>query len=261
MNLEKYSNLVLGVFIFILFGIGVYFAYVAIFNQFEDSTYNAVYASLLMASISIISFLVSIINNNITRKQTEDFNFIQLRFLDAKEGINELLLFLQETYLIYLQLQTLEKSNNPYKYQYLSPRAFLVMQFTNLCGDIILLNKLPITLRYKIEYKFKDMTNKNFKDDYLESYKIIFSVYPPHKSIRNYTSYIEFINEFRTYKYPEQHKLVFRVYYGSKYIKTQDFYNHFKDIFVELCTNSIDELILKDNQDICLIEEDYGYWE
>lgn len=266
--LEKYGNYILGIFIVILFGIGVYFAYVAIFNKFEDTTYNAVYASLFMACISIISLIASVINNNISRKQTdehfrqnENFNFIQLRFIDAKEGIDELLYFLQKTYLIYLQLQDLEKSNNSNRYQYLSPRAFLVMQFTNLCGNMRLLNKLPITLRYKIEYKFKDMMNKDFKDDYLESYRIIFSKYPPIKSIRNYVSYIEFINEFRTYDYPEQHELVFRVYYGSKYIRTRDFYNHFKDIFVELCTNSVDELILKDAPDICLIEGDYGYWE
>ncbi|WP_295613434.1 hypothetical protein [uncultured Methanobrevibacter sp.] len=261
MNIEKYGNLIFGIFIVILFGISFYFAYIAIFNQFKNPTYNAVYASLLMACISLISFLASVINNNIARKQSENFNFIQLRFIDAKEGINELMLFLQNTYLIYLQLQTLEKSNNPYKYQYLSPRAFLVMQFTSLCGDIVLLNKLPITLRYKIEYKFENMVNKNFKDDYLDSYKIIFSDYAPNKAIRNYASYIKFINEFRTYGYPEQHEFVFRGYYGSKFIKTQDFYNHFKDIFIELCTHSVDELILKDNNDVCLIEEDYGYWE
>ena len=57
MNLEKYSNWIFGIFIVILFGISFYFAYIAIFNQFKNPTYNAVYASLLMACISLISFL------------------------------------------------------------------------------------------------------------------------------------------------------------------------------------------------------------
>ena len=63
MNLEKYSNWIFGIFIVILFGISFYFAYIAIFNQFKNPTYNAVYASLLMACISLISFLAALISN------------------------------------------------------------------------------------------------------------------------------------------------------------------------------------------------------
>lgn len=180
-------------------------------------------------------------------EQNEKLSFIQLRFNDAKYGINNLMLFLQITLNISNQLRELHNSSKSEKDHYLTERGFLIMQFVNLTSNFDLLNKLPITLRKKIEYEFDDkLTNNQFIDDYILQYNLIIENKYPKKVIRNYIEYNNYIHEFKNNKHPEQNEFMFRTYYGSKNISTQSFYNHFYNILHELTDNSIEKLILKD---------------
>lgn len=183
-------------------------------------------------------------------EQNERLTFIQLRFDDAKYGINTLMLFLQITLNVSNQLKELHNSSNPEKDNYLTDRGFLIMQFVNLTSNIDLLDKLPITLREEIEYKFdEEITNNKFIDNYILEYNLIMDNNPPKKVIQNYIEYNNYIHKFKNNTHKEQNKFWFRTYYGSKNINTQSFYNHFYEIYYELTNNSIEDLILKDKND------------
>lgn len=251
---------------------------------------TAIYSSLIIALISIVSLTFSInytresikqTNENIEEnrkyyqktikqtkeliKQNENNLFIQLRYEKTHRGINDLLNYIDLTLGIYNQLQNLSKTNNPEKEKYLSPRAFLVMQFINIISDYELLLKLPITLKTKLETdlinKYDENASKKinndekfaellrgyeFKKDYELQYNLIKSDFVPKKIIPNFIKYNQFIKEFNEFEDSEMNENMFIWYYGFKKIKTEDFYNHFNNIRQELITNSTEDLILKD---------------
>lgn len=65
------------------------------------------------------------------------------------------------------------------------------------------------------------------------------------KAIQNYISYQNTIAEFNSQEDYELQESVFRYYYGFKKIKTEDFYNHFVDLYNDIESHSIEELILR----------------
>lgn len=259
----------------IIFFIGVFFGLNEIWHNpilLKKSVIELVasFSNVLIALISIIILLINKKHNEKTIRQTnelikqnEENLFIQLRYADAHRAINDLIKYIESTFGIYEQLVDLEKSNIPEKEEYLSPRAFLVMQFINIISNYELLIKLPVTLRVKIESGFIDFTGENFEilrdntkfnkileekgfiNDYESGFKII-RLNKPSKSIQNNIAYNKFIDEFNSVEDIEMNEVVYRYYYGFKNIKTEDFYNHFDNIHKELTTKSTAELILND---------------
>lgn len=219
--------------------------------------------------ITILSTLYSNYRNDLRIKQQMKENqeslFIQLRFDDAKIGLNDLIICLELTLGLYKQLLNLSETNIPEKDNYLTPRAFLVMQFINIISDYELMLKLPITFRTKLEttlinkydennseklkydQKFNEILIENeYKNDYINQFNIITSNKYPKKVIQNYIKYKQFIKKFNRTEDIEMHETMFKYYYGFKKIKTEDFYNHFNNIYQELVTTSTEEIILKD---------------
>lgn len=259
----------------IIFFIGVFFGLNEVWHNpilLKKSVIELVasFSNVLIALISIIILLINKKHNEKTIRQTnelikqnEENLFIQLRYADAHRAINDLIKYIEATFGIYEQLVDLEKSNIPEKEEYLSPRAFLVMQFINIISNYELLIKLPVTLRVKIESGFLDFTGENFEilrdntkfnkileekgfiNDYESSFKII-RLNKLSKSIQNNIAYNKFIDEFNSTEDIEMNEVVFKYYYGFKNIKTEDFYNHFDNIHNELTTNSTAKLILND---------------
>lgn len=223
-----------------------------------------IYSSLIVVLISIISLTVntkytirSINQTDQTIKDNKKYNekmlrqndellFIQLRFNDAKYGINRLMLFIQITQNISIQLEKLHSSDNKEKDKYLTNRGFLVMQFVNLTSDFELLDKLPGSLKQKIENKFDErITIENIIDDSPIPLNLIHEN-RPNNAIRNSIEYIGYINQFKESKHPKQNEFAFRLYYGAKNIKTEEFYDHFDDILNEITQHTTEQLILKD---------------
>lgn len=220
-------------------------------------------SSLIVASVSVIALLVNRKNTLETIKQNENNLFIQLRYEKAHKAINKLNNEIVLTLGLYEQIQDLNKKNIPAKKEYLSPRAFLVMQFINIISDDELLVGLPISLRAKLENnlinkfdknysgirdnkKFSRMLDElNFERDYEEQFNILKSDYPNYK-ISNSIKYNQFIKKFNDYEDYEMHEHVFMYYYGCKKIKTEDIYNHLNNILHESESNSTEYLILKD---------------
>lgn len=66
------------------------------------------------------------------------------------------------------------------------------------------------------------------------------------KVIQNYIKYNQFLDEFNSAEDIEMHEIVFKKYYTYEEIKTEDYYNHFNNIYKEITTNSTKKLILKD---------------
>lgn len=241
--------------------INIYVSYISGIENFGIANSIALFAIFITVLSTLYSNYKNDINIKKQMKKSEETLFIQLRFDDAKQGINDLIIYLESTLGLYDQLEKLNKSNIDAKEQYLSPRAFLVMQFINIISNYELLLKLPITLRTQIqtlindEYlflnikddeRFKNLLQEyGFENDYTHYFNIIKSKNPP-KVIQNYLLYTKFISEFNNAPDYEMHESVFRYYYGFKKIKTKDFYNHFYDIYLELTTKSVENIILKD---------------
>lgn len=208
-----------------------------------------IFTNLIIVTTSFIALIVNLIIRNNDNKNLEKENFINLRFKEVNSGINELMLYFQISFTIYRQICNLYNSNNPDKCHYLSPRGFLVMQFTNLTSNHALLNKLPITLRVELEYEFNKRTTNILTKSYRNELYNIKNFNPEINSIRNNIAYKRFIDEFKNNYDYEQNDYFFSVYYESKDIKTEEYYQHFKRIFDKLCSNSTQELILKDMED------------
>ena len=254
------TNILIGICIafIIIFSLGI----ICIFNKTIQNpelldksmiTLAGTLSSLIVASVSLITLLMSRKNTLATMKQSENNLFIQLRYEKAHRGINDLSILIDLTLGIYKQIQYLNKRDIPEKNEYLSPRSFLIIQFINIISNYELMLKLPITLRTKLETdlinkydenaskkinddeKFSELLKElEFVNDYHEQYKIIKSSSPTYK-IKNSIKYNQFIKEFNNYEDCEMHENMFMWYYGFKKIKTEDIFNHFNDILVYFC--------------------------
>ena len=249
-KIKKYLSINL-MYYFLIFGglILIFILLSEIFCTKIETDDKVIFTNLIIVTTSFIALIVNLIIRNNNNKNREKENFINLRFKEANSGINELMLYLQITFTVYKQICNLYSSNNPDKCYYLSPRGFLVMQFTNLTSNYVLLNKLPITLRVELEYEFnKRTTNILTISSRKELYKIK-NFDSDINLIRNNIAYKRFIDEFKNNSDYEQHDYFFSVYYESTNIKTEEYYEHFKRIFDKLCSNSTQDLILKDMED------------
>ena len=232
----------------------------------------SIYSTLIVLLVSIISLSINTRYTQISLNQTNDLIeenrkdlFVQLRYSDAKMAIDKLDVYLASTFGVYHQLVLLHNSDNPEKGRYLSPRAFLVLQYINIISNDEMLFGLPITFKKDIESKFIDLGDGSiletiydvqkfnellgslgFVDDYQDCFNIIKSMDWPEKAIQNFFSYQSSIKEFNSQEDYELQESVFRYYYGLKNIKTEDFYKHFVDIYNTLKFHSIEELILRD---------------
>lgn len=249
-KIKKYLSINLLYYFFLIAGLILIFLLLSeIFCTKIETDDKVIFTNLIIVTTSFIALIVNLIIRNNNNKNREKENFINLRFKEANSGINELMLYLQITFTVYKQICTLYSSNNPDKCYYLSPRGFLVMQFTNLTSNYVLLNKLPITLRVELEYEFnKRTTNILTISSRKELYKIK-NFDSDINLIRNNIAYKRFIDEFKNNSDYEQHDYFFSVYYESTNIKTEEYYEHFKRIFDKLCSNSTQDLILKDMED------------
>ena len=232
----------------------------------------SIYSTLIVLLVSIISLSINTRYTQISLNQTNDLIeenrkdlFVQLRYADAKMAMDKLDVYLASTFGVYHQLVLLHNSDNPEKGRYLSPRAFLVLQYINIISNDEMLFGLPITFKKDIESKFIDLGDGSiletiydvqkfnellgslgFVDDYQDCFNIIKSMDWPEKAIQNFFSYQSSIKEFNSQEDYELQESVFRYYYGLKNIKTEDFYKHFVDIYNTLKFHSIGELILRD---------------
>ena len=282
MDFKKYLNLtniliVICLLLIIYFSINMGSLFVEINNN-QTLTVGSkldvlsIYSTLIVLLVSIISLSINTKYTQVSLNQTNDLieenkkdRFVQLRYADAKMGIDKLKVYLESTFGIYHQLDNLHNSDNPEKIGYLSTRAFLVLQYINIISNDKMLFGLPITLKNDIESKFIDFCDESildtiydvqkfnelleslgFVDDYQDCFNIIKSKDFPEKAIQNFFSYQSSIIEFNSQDDYELQESVFRYYYGLKNIKTEDFYKHFEDIYNDLKFHSIEELILKD---------------
>lgn len=282
MELKKHFNLtniliVICIFLIIYFSINMGSMFIEVKNNQTltvESKLDAVsiYSTLIVLLVSIISLSISTKYTQVSLNQTNDLIeenkkdlFVQLRYADAKMAIDKLDVYLASTFGIYHQLVILHNSDNPEKRRYLSPRAFLVMQYINIISNDEMLFGLPITFKKDIESKFIDLDDDSildiiydvpkfnelleslgFVDDYQDCFNIIRSCEWPEKAIQNFFSYQCSIKEFNSHEDYELQESVFRYYYGLKNIKTEDLYKHFVDIYNTLNFHSIEELILRD---------------
>lgn len=123
----------------------------------------SIYSTLIVALVSFISISINTkytqesLNQNIDllNENKKDL-FVQLRYADAKMGIDNLMVYLETTFGIYHQIVSLYNSNNPEKNKYLSHRAFLILQYINIISNEEMLFKLPSSLKTNIESKFED---------------------------------------------------------------------------------------------------------
>ena len=232
----------------------------------------SIYSTLIVLLVSIISLSINTKYTQLSLNQTNDLIeenrkdlFVQLRYADTKMAFDKLDVYLASTFGIYHQLVGLHNSHNPEKMRYLSPRAFLVVQYINIISNDEMLFGLPITFKKEIESKFIDLDDSSildiiydvpkfnelleslsFVDDYYDCFNILKSSEWPEKAIQNFFSYQSSIKEFNSQEDHELQESVFRYYYGLKNIKTEDFYEHFVDIYNTLKFNSIEKLILRD---------------
>lgn len=249
-KIKKYVNINLFYYFTIFLGlILIYILLSEIFCSNIETDEKVMLTNLIIVTTSFIALITNLIIRNNDNKNREKENFINLRFKEANTGINELILYLQITFVVYRQICKLYDSNNLDKCYYLSPRGFLVMQFTNLTSNYALLNKLPITLRVELEYEFNKRTATSLTSSYKNELYNIKNFDSKINSIRNNVAYKGFIDEFKNNPDYEQHDYFFSVYYESIDIETEEFYEHFKRIFDKLCSNSTQELILKDMED------------
>lgn len=249
-KIKKYLSINL-LYYFLIFGglILIFILLSKIFCTEIETDEKVMFTNLIIVTTSFIALIVNLIIKNNDNKNRKKENFINLRFKDVNSGLNELMLYLQITFTVYRQIYNLDNSNNPNKCYYLSPRGFLVMQFTNLTSNHTLLNKLPITLRVELEYEFNKRTTDILTRSYRNELYKIKNFDSDINLIRNNIAYKQFINEFKNNPDYEQHDYFFSVYYESTDIKTEEYYEHFKRIFDKLCSNSTQDLILKDMED------------
>ncbi|WP_296789802.1 hypothetical protein [uncultured Methanobrevibacter sp.] len=282
MEFKEYFNLiyiviVLCVILIIYFSMNAGFLFIEIYHN-ETLTIQSkldtvsIYSSLIVVLVSIISISIttkyardSLNQTNELIEENKKDLFIQLRFDGTKRGVDKLIKYLESTFGVYNQLVNLYNSDNPEKDKYLSPRAFLVLQYVNIISNEELLFELPDSLKTNIESGFinfndesiltriYDYSNFNellkkygFVDDYHKYFSIITSKNPPTKVIQNYISYQSCINEFNAEKDYELQESVFRYYYGFKKITVEDFYNFYVDIYNDLKFHTTEELILRD---------------
>ncbi|WP_407381797.1 hypothetical protein [Methanobrevibacter sp.] len=249
-KIKKYLSINL-FYYFLIFGglILIFILLSEIFYTNIGTDDKVIFTNLIIVTTSFIALIVNLVIRNKDNKNREKENYINLRFNEVNSAINELMLYLQITFTVYNQICNLNNSNNLNKCYYLSPRGFLVMQFTNLTSNFTLLNKLPITLRVELEYEFNKRTTNKLTRSYENELHNIKNFDSDINLIRNNIAYKRFIDEFKNNSDYEQNNYFFSVYYESNDIKTEEFYEHFKRIFDKLCSNSTRDLILKDMED------------
>lgn len=166
MNFKKYFNstnilMVMCIFLIIYFSINMGSLFIEVNNNQTltvESKLDAVsiYSTLIVLLVSIISLSINTKYTQLSLNQTNDLIeenrkdlFVQLRYADTKMAFDKLDVYLASTFGIYHQLVILHNSHNPEKRRYLSPRAFLVVQYINIISNDEMLFGLPITFKRK----------------------------------------------------------------------------------------------------------------
>lgn len=208
---------------------------------------SSIYASLILASISIITIIYSNLNNQKILNQNEESQFIQLRFKDSKESIFHLIDFIQNTCTIYKELKDLnnDKINEN---NLLSPREFLVMQYVTIITNKKLLNKLPLYVKSKIELEFNERVNYKWEESANETIKRIDNYLSPMTQLFNcMNTYNNFISNFKQDSNYEYNKTILKSYISSN-ISEEELLSLFINILNEITNTKLEDLILKDKQ-------------
>ncbi len=214
------------------------------------SVINSIYTSLILALISLITALTSSLNNKKILNQNEESRFIQLRFQESKDGIYELRELLQKTCTVFKQLKDFLSNTHGKRHDFISPRAFLIMQFVYILANHDLLNKLPLHIRSRIQFKFKDKVTYNWNEESEAVLHEIDTTHVPYLEQFYFETiyvYEDCIIKFRKTPHYEYTCSVFKVYYSSD-ISEEEFLSHFIDIFNEISSTKLDDLILKDKE-------------
>ena len=222
---------------------------------------NSIYTSLILALISLITIIASSLNNKKILNQNEESRFIQLRFKESKESIYDLIEYLQKTCTIYKQLNRFLKNNEDKEEYFISPKAFLVMQFIFLISNTQLLNKLPLHIRSKIQFEFEDKVEYGWNEESEEVLKDIefpFSFFAHPVYFDTLSVYEDCLNSFRTMPYYEYNRVLFKIYYSSE-ISEEEYLSHFINVLNEISSTKLEDLILKDKRIVLneLHYEDY----